>query len=267
MEHFYPELMENVSTCKSPQQMFGALAKTYYAAKIGVDPKDVVVVSIMPCTAKKFECQRDEMCASGYQDVDFSLTTREAARMLKEKGIRLEEMPEEEFDDPLGISTGAAAVFGVTGGVMEAALRSVYEILTGKTLEKLDFYQVRGIEGVKEASLEVNGMEVNVAVAHGLGNARRLLDQVKAGNSKYHFIEIMACPGGCIGGGGQPIPTNLEIRMKRIEAIYNVDRNLPLRKSHENPAIKKLYEEFLGEPNGEKAHHLLHTHYVARERM
>jgi len=267
MEHFYPELMENVSTCKSPQQMFGALAKTYYAAKIGVDPKDVVVVSIMPCTAKKFECQRDEMCASGYQDVDFSLTTREAARMLKEKGIRLEEMPEEEFDDPLGISTGAAAVFGVTGGVMEAALRSVYEILTGKTLEKLDFYQVRGIEGVKEASLEVNGMEVNVAVAHGLGNARRLLDQVKAGNSKYHFIEIMACPGGCIGGGGQPIPTNLEIRMKRIEAIYAVDRNLPLRKSHENPAIKKLYEEFLGEPNGEKAHHLLHTHYVARERM
>lgn len=267
MEHFYPELMENVSTCKSPQQMFGAVAKTYYAKKLGIDPKDMVVVSIMPCTAKKFECQRDEMCASGFQDVDFSLTTREAARMLKEKGIDLKEMPEEDFDDPLGISTGAAAVFGATGGVMEAALRSVYEILTGKTLEKLDFYSVRGMDGVKEATVDINGMEVHVAVAHGLGNARKVLDQVKAGRSKYHFIEIMACPGGCIGGGGQPIPTNLEIRMKRIEAIYQVDRSLPLRKSHENPAIKRLYEEFLGEPNGEKAHHLLHTHYVPRERM
>ncbi|WP_427365937.1 NADH-dependent [FeFe] hydrogenase, group A6 [Candidatus Caldatribacterium saccharofermentans] len=267
MEHFYPELMENVSTCKSPQQMFGAVAKTYYAQKLGVDPKDMVVVSIMPCTAKKFECQRDEMCASGFRDVDFSLTTREAARMLKEKGIDLKEMPEEDFDDPLGISTGAAAVFGATGGVMEAALRSVYEILTGKTLEKLDFYSVRGMDGVKEATVDINGMEIHVAVAHGLGNARKVLDQVKAGHSKYHFIEIMACPGGCIGGGGQPIPTNLEIRMKRIEAIYQVDRSLPLRKSHENPAIKRLYEEFLGEPNGEKAHHLLHTHYVPRERM
>jgi NADH-quinone oxidoreductase subunit G/NADP-reducing hydrogenase subunit HndD len=267
MEHFYPELMENVSTCKSPQQMFGAVAKTYYAQKLGIDPKDMVVVSIMPCTAKKFECQRDEMCASGFRDVDFSLTTREAARMLKEKGIDLKEMPEEDFDDPLGISTGAAAVFGATGGVMEAALRSVYEILTGKTLERLDFYSVRGMDGVKEATVDINGMEVHVAVAHGLGNARKVLDQVKAGRSKYHFIEIMACPGGCIGGGGQPIPTNLEIRMKRIEAIYQVDRSLPLRKSHENPAVQRLYEEFLGEPNGERAHHLLHTHYVPRERM
>jgi iron-only hydrogenase group A len=267
MEHFYPELMENVSTCKSPQQMFGAVAKTYYAQKLGIDPKDMVVVSIMPCTAKKFECQRDEMCASGFRDVDFSLTTREAARMLKEKGIDLKEMPEEDFDDPLGISTGAGAVFGATGGVMEAALRSVYEILTGKTLERLDFYSVRGMDGVKEATVDINGMEVHVAVAHGLGNARKVLDQVKAGRSKYHFIEIMACPGGCIGGGGQPIPTNLEIRMKRIEAIYQVDRSLPLRKSHENPAVQRLYEEFLGEPNGERAHHLLHTHYVPRERM
>lgn len=267
MEHFYPELMENVSTCKSPQQMFGAVAKTYYAQKLGIDPKDMVVVSIMPCTAKKFECQRDEMRASGFQDVDFSLTTREAARMLQEKGIDLKEMPEEDFDDPLGISTGAAAVFGATGGVMEAALRSVYEILTGKTLEKVDFYSVRGMDGVKEATVEINGMEIHVAVAHGLGNARKVLDEVRAGRSKYHFIEIMACPGGCIGGGGQPIPTNLEIRMKRIEAIYQVDRSLPLRKSHENPAIKRLYEEFLGEPNGERAHHLLHTHYVPRERM
>jgi len=267
MEHFYPDLMENVSSCKSPQQMFGAVAKTYYAQKLGVDPKDMVVVSIMPCTAKKFECQRDEMNSSGYQDVNYSLTTREAARMLKEKGIDLKEMPEEDFDDPLGISTGAAAVFGATGGVMEAALRSVYEILTGKSLGKLDFYDVRGIEGVKEATVDIDGTKVNVAVAHGLGNARKLLDRVRSGEANYHFIEIMACPGGCIGGGGQPIPTNLEIRMKRIEAIYEVDRKLPLRKSHENPAVKQLYEEFLGEPNGEKAHHLLHTHYVPREKM
>lgn len=267
MEHFYPDLMENVSTCKSPQQMFGAVAKTYYAQKLGIDPKDMVVVSIMPCTAKKFECQRDEMNSSGCQDVDYSLTTREAVRMLKEKGIDLKEMPEEDFDDPLGISTGAAAVFGATGGVMEAALRSVYEILTGKTLDRIDFYDVRGMEGVKEATVNIDGTIVNVAVAHGLGNARKLLDRVRSGEANYHFIEIMACPGGCIGGGGQPIPTNLEIRMKRIEAIYEVDRKLPLRKSHENPAIKQLYEEFLGEPNGEKAHHLLHTHYVPREKM
>lgn len=267
MEHFYPQLMDNVSTCKSPQQMFGAVAKTYYAQKLGIDPQDMIVVSIMPCTAKKFECQREEMRASGCQDVDYSLTTREAARMLKEKGIDLREMPEEEFDNPLGISTGAAAVFGATGGVMEAALRSVYEIVSGKPLPSIDFYDVRGMEGVKEATVDVDGLEVNVAVAHGLGNARKILDQIKEGNSKYHFIEIMACPGGCIGGGGQPIPTNLEIRMKRIEAIYQVDKNLPLRKSHENPAIKQLYEEFLGEPNGEKAHHLLHTHYLAREKM
>ncbi|WP_369019072.1 NADH-dependent [FeFe] hydrogenase, group A6 [Thermatribacter velox] len=267
MEHFYPDLMENVSTCKSPQQMFGAVAKTYYAQKLGIDPNNMVVVSIMPCTAKKFECQRDEMRSSGCQDVDYSLTTREAARMLKEKGIDLKEMPEEDFDDPLGISTGAAAVFGATGGVMEAALRSVYEILTGKTLGKIDFYDVRGIEGVKEATVNIDGTAVNVAVAHGLGNARKLLDRVRSGEANYHFIEIMACPGGCIGGGGQPIPTNLEIRMRRIEAIYEVDRKLPLRKSHENPAVKQLYEEFLGEPNGEKAHHLLHTHYVPREKM
>ena len=267
MEHFYPELMENVSTCKSPQQMFGAVAKTYHAQKLGIDPQDMVVVSIMPCTAKKFECQREEMKSSGCQDVDYSLTTREAARMLKEKGIDLREMPEEEFDDPLGISTGAAAVFGATGGVMEAALRSVYEIVSGKTLESLDFYDVRGMEGVKEATVNIDGLEVGVAVAHSLGNARKILDQIKEGNSKYHFIEIMACPGGCIGGGGQPIPTDLDIRMKRIEAIYQVDKNLSLRKSHENPAIKQLYEEFLGEPNGEKAHQLLHTHYLPREKM
>jgi iron only hydrogenase large subunit-like protein len=187
--------------------------------------------------------------------------------MLKEKGIDLKEMPEEDFDPALGISTGAAAVFGATGGVMEAALRTVYEVLTGETLARLDFTDVRGIEGVKEATINVGGLEVNVAVAHGLGNARILMDQIRQGGSKYHFIEIMACPGGCIGGGGQPIPTDLEIRMKRIEAIYEVDRHFPIRKSHDNPAIKKLYEEFLGEPNSEKSHHLLHTHYTCREKM
>ncbi len=267
MEHFYPELMENVSTCKSPQQMMGALVKTYFAQKIGVEAKDIVMASIMPCTAKKYECQRDEMKASGYQDVDYTLTTREAARMLREKGINLAEMPEEEFDDPLGISTGAAAVFGATGGVMEAALRTVYEKVTGETLPKLDFMDVRGIDGVKEAIVDVKGTPVRVAVSHGLGNARTLLDKVRAGDVAYHFIEIMACPGGCIGGGGQPIPTNLDVRMKRIEAIYNLDRSLPVRKSHDNPAIQKLYEDFLGEPNGEKAHHLLHTHYSCRDKM
>ncbi len=267
MEHFYPELMENVSTCKSPQQMLGAVVKTYFAQKIGVEAKDIVMASIMPCTAKKYECQRDEMRASGYQDVDYTLTTREAARMLREKGINLAEMPEEDFDEPLGLSTGAAAVFGATGGVMEAALRTVYEKVTGETLPKLDFMDVRGMDGVKEAIVDVKGTPVRVAVAHGLGNARTLLDTVRAGEVTYHFIEIMACPGGCIGGGGQPIPTNLDIRMKRIEAIYNVDKSFPVRKSHENPAIQKLYEDFLGEPNGEKAHHLLHTHYSCREKM
>lgn len=264
IEHFYPDLLENLSTCKSPQQMFGAIAKTYYAQKVGIDPSKIVVVSIMPCTAKKFECKRPEMRSSGYQDVDYVLTTREFGRMVKQAGIDWNSLPEEEYDDPLGVSTGAGAIFGATGGVMEAALRTAYELVTGKTLERLDYHEVRGLEGIKEASVDFDGLQVNVAVAHGLANARKILDRVRSGEAKYHFIEIMACPGGCLGGGGQPIPTNTEVRAKRMAAIYEVDRKMPLRKSHENPAVKKLYEEFLGKPLGPKAHELLHTHYTPR---
>ncbi|MGI6642454.1 MAG: NADH-dependent [FeFe] hydrogenase, group A6 [Bacillota bacterium] len=264
MEEFYPDLVENVSTCKSPQQMFGALAKTYYAEKAGIDPADIVVVSIMPCTAKKFECQRPEMSASGYQDVDYVLTVRELASMIKQAGIDFKNLPDEEYDPPLGISTGAGVIFGATGGVMEAALRTAYELYTGKTLASVDFENVRGLEGLKKATVDLNGTELRVAVAHGLGNARELLDKVKSGEEQYHFIEIMTCPGGCIGGGGQPIPTDTEIRAKRISAIYEADKNLPLRKSHENPAVKELYETYLGEPLGHKSHELLHTHYTKR---
>ncbi len=264
IEHFYPELLAHLSTCKSPQQMFGALAKTYYAEKTGINPADIYVVSIMPCTAKKFECSRPEMTDSGYPDVDAVLTTRELGRMLREAGIRFSDLPEEEYDDPLGISTGAGVIFGATGGVMEAALRTVYEVVTGETLESVDFVDVRGLEGIKEAEVDLKGTKVKVAVAHGLGNARKLLDLIKEGKADYHFIEIMCCPGGCIGGGGQPIPTTNEIRQKRIEAIYRADAGMPLRKSHENPAVKTLYEEFLGEPLGEKSYRLLHTHYTER---
>jgi len=270
-EHYYPEFLENLSTCKSPQQMFGAVAKTYYAQKMGIDPSKIFVVSIMPCTAKKYECQRPEMRSSGYQDVDVVLTTREIARMLKEAGIDLAAMPDEEFDAPLGISTGAGAIFGATGGVMEAALRTVYEVVTGKELENIDFTSVRGVEGIKEAEIQINGMKVKVAVAHGLGNARKLLDKIKNKEAEYHFIEIMGCPGGCVGGGGQPILSaderfDVDYRAVRGNAIYEVDRNMPLRKSHENPAIQELYKEFLGKPLSEKAHQLLHTHYTARPR-
>lgn len=265
-EHYYPEFLENISTCKSPQQMFGALAKTYYAGKSGIDPKDIVVVSIMPCTAKKFEAQRCEMVDSGYLDVDIVLTVRETAKMIKQAGINIERLEPEEYDAPLGISTGAGAIFGATGGVMEAALRTVYEILTGKELEKIDFEAVRGLEGIKEAEVELPDITVKVAVAHGLGNAKKLLEMIKNKETEYHFIEIMACPGGCIGGGGQPIPTNTEIRQKRIEAIYKVDKDMPLRKSHENPALKQLYKDFLIKPLGEMSHKLLHTDYAARKK-
>ena len=251
---------ENVSTCKSPQQMFGALAKTYYAEKAGIDPKDIVSVSIMPCTAKKYECRRPEMTDSGYQDVDYVLTVRELARMIKEAGIDFAGLEDEEYDDPLGISTGAGVIFGATGGVMEAALRTVYELVTGKTLEKIDFEDVRGFEGLKIATVQVGDLSVKVAVAHTLANAKAILDRVKNGE-EFHFIEIMTCPGGCIGGGGQPIPTDTDIRLKRIEAIYEADRGLPLRKSHENPAVQELYKTFLGKPLGEKSHKLLHTTY------
>ena len=277
-EHFYPKTLAHVSSCKSPQQMFGAVAKTYYAQKFNLDPRNIVVVSIMPCVAKKFEAKRPEMDSAfefwkdklnlkdseHFQDVDFVLTTREAARMIKEAGIDFINLSDENFDEPLGVSTGAGVIFGATGGVMEAALRTAYEILTNKTLEKIDFEAVRGLQGIKTSEVDIDGMKVKVAVANSLSNARVLLEEVQAEKSPYAFIEIMTCPGGCIGGGGQPIPTDAAVRQKRMEAIYREDKNKPLRKSHQNPAVAELYKEFLGSPPGEKSHHLLHTHYHER---
>ena len=264
IEHFYPEQLAHLSTCKSPQQMFGALAKTYLAQKVEVAPEEIFSVSIMPCTAKKYECGREEMNDSGYRDVDVVLTTRELARMIKTAGINIMELEDGEFDDPLGESTGAATIFANTGGVMEAALRTVYEVVTKSTLPSIDFEQVRGMEGIKAATVKVGDLDVKVAIGHGLANAAKIMDEIKAGASPYHFIEIMCCPGGCIGGGGQPIPTTWEIRKKRAMAIYEEDRRLPKRKSHENPFIDKIYKEFLEEPLGEKSHHLLHTTYTKR---
>ena len=278
IEHFYPKSLEHLSSCKSPQQMFGAIAKTYYAEKTGVDPRDIVVVSVMPCTAKKYEALRPEMDAAylywksklnlsdaaRFFDVDYVLTTRELARMFKESGINFKHLPEEQFDNPLGTSTGAAVIFGATGGVMEAALRTAYEVFTGLTLPSVDFKAVRGMTGIKEAEIDLNGTKIKVAVAHTLKNARLLLEQIEKGNSPYTFIEVMTCPGGCLGGGGQPIPTNSEIRKMRAESIYLEDKNKKIRKSHENPEILSLYKDFLGKPLGEKSHHLLHTHYIKR---
>jgi len=278
-EHFFPEILGHISTCKSPQQMFGAVAKTYYAEKYNIDPRNIVVVSIMPCTAKKFEALRPEMQSAfdywkdklglkesqSFRDVDFVLTTREASRLIKEAGINFTNLAGENFDEPLGISTGAAVIFGATVGVMEAALRTAYEVLTGRQLEKLDFMDLRGLDGIKVAEINIDGLPLKVAVANSLSNARVLLEDVKLGRSPYAFIEIMTCPGGCLGGAGQPIPTNNEVRLKRMEAIYREDKNKPLRKSHENPAVQALYKEFLGQPLGEKSHHLLHTHYKKRE--
>jgi iron-only hydrogenase group A len=278
IEHKYPELLPNLSTCKSPQQMFGALAKTYYAQKINVDPANIVSVSIMPCTAKKFEAQRPEMRSSGYQDVDYVLTTRELAVMIKQAGFDFLSLPNEHTDSFMGEGTGAAVIFGATGGVMEAALRTAYEIVTGREVpfEHLDITPVRGMEGVKEAKVLLencvpdwsflNGAELSVVIAHGLVNADKVMKLVRDGNPHgWHFIEIMACPGGCIGGGGQPIPTNIEIRKKRTNAIYLEDANLPLRKSHTNPEVAQIYAEFLLEgPCGHKSHELLHTHYTER---
>ena len=266
IEHFFPNRLEHVSTCKSPQQMFGPIAKTYYAQKISVKPEDMYVVSIMPCVAKKFEAQLPEMNASGCRDVDAVLTTREAARMIKEAGIDFVNLPDEDFDKPLGISTGAGVIFGATGGVMEAALRTAYEVVTGKPLEKIEFEQVRGMEGLKETEVNLNGLNLKVAVAHGLSNARILLEQLEREESPYHFIEVMACPGGCLGGGGQPMPTTLEIRKKRAASLYREDEGKAIRKSHDNPAIIALYKEFLGDPLSEKSHHLLHTKYTRRSR-
>ena len=265
IEYFYPNSLDNLSSCKSPQQMFGALTKTYYAEKFDLDPANIISVSIMPCLAKKFEAGRPEMTDSGYADVDYVLSVRELARIIREAGIDFAKLEEREYDDPLGISTGAGLIFGATGGVMEAAIRTVYEIVTKDELKNLDFKPVRGLKGIKEAALEIEGQKLLVAVAHGLKNARQLLEQIEEGQSPYHFIEIMACPGGCIGGGGQPIPTNTETRLKRIEATYQGDKDMPLRKSHENPAVLALYEEFLGEPLGHKSHHLLHTSYEKRK--
>jgi NADH-quinone oxidoreductase subunit G/NADP-reducing hydrogenase subunit HndD len=264
IEHFYPDLLPNLSSCKSPQQMFGAVAKTYFAEEAGVDPAKMRVISIMPCTAKKYEAARPEMNDSGYQDVDFVLTTRELAQMIKQQGLDFDQLPESEFDDPLGESTGAAVIFGATGGVMEAALRTAYEVISGEKLENLNITAVRGMEGVREASIMIGDLEVKAAIAHGLVNAAKLMDKIRAGEADYHFVEIMACPGGCLGGGGQPIPTSLEIRQARAGAIYRADEELPVRRSHENPSITRIYEKFLGQPLGEKSHHLLHTEYTPR---
>ena len=268
-EHYFPDMTENLSTCKSPQQMFGAIAKSYYAEKMGIPKEKMVVVSVMPCTAKKFEIGREDEDGAGVPDVDIALTTRELARMIERAGIKFTELPDEAFDQPLGLGTGAAVIFGATGGVMEAALRTAVEKLTGEELAKLDFTDVRGMEGIKEASYEVAGMQVKVAVASGLGNARELLNKVKNGEAEYHFIEIMGCPGGCVNGGGQPqqpgyIHNTVDIRAKRASVLYSIDQNNPIRKSHENPAIIELYDTYLGEPGSHKAYELLHTTYVKR---
>lgn len=268
-EHYYPEFIDNLSSCKSPQQMFGAIAKSYWAEKEGIDPKNIVMVSVMPCTAKKFEIGRPDQDANGMPDVDIAITTRELARMIKRAGIRFTELPDEEFDRPLGLGTGAAVIFGATGGVMEAALRTAVETLTGEELKALDFTDVRGVEGVKEATYEVAGLKVNVAVASGLTNAAKVLDMVKSGEKDYQFIEIMACPGGCVNGGGQPqqhasVRNFIDLRAERAKVLYDLDAKNTIRKSHENPAIIELYMDYLGKPGSEKAHHLLHTTYVKR---
>lgn len=268
-EHYFPDMTENLSSCKSPQQMFGAVLKTYYAEKMGIDLKNIVSVSIMPCTAKKFEIGRPDQSAAGVPDVDYAMTTRELARMIKRLGIRFNELPDEGFDDPLGESTGAAVIFGATGGVMEAALRTAVETLTGEELPNPDFVDVRGTKGIKEASYNVAGMDVKVAVASGLGNARELLEKVKSGEADYHFIEIMGCPGGCVNGGGQPqvsgtVRNTVDVQGIRAKVLYDNDAAKTIRKSHENPSIKKIYEEYFGEPGSHKAHEVLHTTYVKR---
>ena len=273
-EHKFPEFIPNLSTCKSPQQMFGATVKTYYAKKFGMDPHDIVVVSVMPCTAKKFEAERADQSAAGdgIPDVDVAITTRELARMIKKAGLMFNTLPEEKADSPLGEYTGAGVIFGVTGGVMEAALRTAVETLTGEELKKLEFEDVRGFEEIKEASYTVNGMEIKIAVASGLANAKKLLNAIKSGEKTYHFVEIMACPGGCVNGGGQPIQPQYiknfeDIREARAKALYSIDEAAVLRKSHENPEVKIAYKEFFGEPGSHLAHEILHTSYVQREKL
>ncbi len=267
-EHYYPDLLDHLSSCKSPQQMFGATAKTYYAQKMGIDPKNLVMVSIMPCTAKKFEIGRPDQNAAGVPDVDYALTTRELGRMIERAGILFNSLPEEKFDDPLGISTGAAVIFGATGGVMEAALRTAVYTLTGENVT--DLPEVRGTKDIKEATYDVAGNKVKVIVTSGLANARKVLDDIRAGKCDAQFIEIMACPGGCVNGGGQPqVPMGIrnfvDIREERAKVLYNLDKSMPLRQSHENPAIKKVYEEFFEKPGSHKAHEVLHTSYVKRK--
>lgn len=267
-EHQFPDLLDIPSSCKSPHEMFGAVAKTYYAQKMGIDPAKMVVVSVMPCLSKKNEAARPELAGESLKNVDYVLSTRELAMMIKETGIDFVSLPDEDFDHPLGESTGAGVIFGATGGVIEAAVRTAYEWLTGETLEFVDFHALRGLQGIREATIDIGGTEVKIGVAHGLGNARKLLEAIRRGESKYHAIEIMACPGGCVGGGGQPFHHGDDtIIKKRTEAIYREDAGKARRKSHENRDVMKLYEEFLGEPYGEKAHELLHTHYVAREKI
>ena len=270
-ETYYPDFIPNLSTCKSPQQMEGATIKTYYAKKNGIDPKDIVCVSVMPCTAKKFEVGRDNQSAAGVPDVDIALTTRELARMIERAGITFTALPDEKFDSILGDSTGAAVIFGSSGGVMEAALRTAADWLEGKDLESVDYHEVRGMADVKEATYHVGGMDVNVAVTSGLSNVAKLLDAVRAGEKNYHFIEVMCCPGGCINGGGQPIqPASVrnfvDVKGLRSKAIYDADKNMPIRKSHQNPSIQKVYEEFYGKPGSHKAHECLHTSYVERKK-
>ena len=269
-EHYHPDMISHLSSCKSPQQMFGAIAKSYYAEKAGIDPKDIVMVSVMPCTAKKFEIRRDDQAANGVPDVDFAITTRELARMIKRANIDFVALPKEGvFDDPLGQSTGAGVIFGATGGVMEAALRTAVEKLTGKELENLEFTEIRGTDGIKEATYNVAGMDVNICVCSGTANANKVLNMVKSGEKNYHFIEVMCCPGGCVNGGGQPrqpaeIRNFVDIKTLRAKALYDLDKERPIRKSHENPDIIKLYDEFLGEPGSHKSHALLHTSYITR---
>ena len=273
-ETYYPDMIPNLSSCKSPQGMFGALTKTYYAEKMGMDPRNIVSVSVMPCTAKKFEVGRDDMCAAGegIPDMDISITTRELARMIQRAGIVFNELPDEDFDPALGESTGAAVIFGATGGVMEAALRTAVELVTGEVAPEVDYTEVRGTQGIKEATYEVGGMKLNVCVASGLSNADKVLKAVQSGEKHYDFIEFMACPGGCVNGGGQPtqpasVRNFVDLKSLRAKALYSEDEAKAVRKSHENPLLKKIYAEYLGQPGGEKAHHILHTSYVKREKL
>lgn len=266
----YPENLSHLSSCKSPHQMFGAIIKSYYAEKNNIDPKNIYVVSVMPCIAKKFERQREEMKVNGLWDVDSVITTRELARMIKQANIEFDKLEDETFDSPMGEATGAAAIFGVTGGVMEAALRTAYEIITGEELKKLEFEDIRGSKGIKKATVQIGDKEVKVAVAHGLSNARKIMEEIKNGTSDYQFVEVMACPGGCIMGGGQPIKSSktrmtVDVAAKRAEAMYSIDERSTIRKSHENPIMKQIYKDYIGNPGEHKAHELLHTHYVERE--